>query len=56
MRAIASEFASGGTDNLENPQIFKTPEVANAGKNSALEQHRPAAQIVAETKLRMFKA
>ena len=56
VRAIASQFARGGTDNLENPQIFRTPEVANAGGITALEQYRPAAQIVAETKRRMFTA
>ena len=54
VRAIASQFARGGTDNLENPQIFKTPDVANAGGISALEQYRPAARMVAETKRRMF--
>ena len=56
VRAIASQFARGGTDNLENPQIFRTPEVASAGGISALEQYRPAAQMVAETKWRMFRA
>ena len=56
VRAIASQFARGGTDNLENPQIFRTPEVANAGGISALEQYRPASRMVAETKRRMFTA
>ena len=56
VRAIASQFARGGTDNLENPQIFRTPEVANAGGISALEQYGPAARMVAETKRRMFTA
>ena len=56
VRAIASQFARGGTDNLENPEIFKTPEVANAGGISALEQYRPAARMVTETKQRMFRA
>ena len=54
--AIASQFARGGTDNLENPQIFRTPEVADAGGISALEQYRPAAWMVVETKRRMFTA
>ena len=31
VRAIASQFARGGTDDLESPQIFSTPEVADAG-------------------------
>ena len=27
IRAIASQFERGGTEGLENPQIFQTPEV-----------------------------
>ena len=54
--AIASQFAKGGTDNLENPQIFSTPEVAGAGGLAALREYGPPAQSVAETKRRMFAA
>ena len=39
IRAIASQFAKGGTDNLENPQIFSTPEVEQAGGVAALRQY-----------------
>ena len=38
VRAIASQFARGGTDNLENLQIFSTPEVANSGGLRALQE------------------
>ena len=31
IRAIASQFAQGGTESLESPYLFKTPEVARAG-------------------------
>ena len=54
--AIASQFARGGTDNLENPQIFNTPEVAGAGGLAALRDLGPPAETVAETKRRMFAA
>lgn len=56
LRAIASQFALGGTDNLENPQIFSTPAVAGAGGLAALQEYGPPAQAVAETKRRMFAA
>ena len=56
LRAIASQFALGGTDNLENPQIFSTPAVAGAGGLAALNEYGPPAQAVAETKRRMFAA
>ena len=56
VRAIASQFARGGTDDLESPQIFSTPEVAAAGGLVALREYGPPAQTVAETKRRMFGA
>ncbi len=37
VRAIASQFARGGTDNLENPQIFSTPRGRRRRRT-----HRPA--------------
>ena len=56
IRAIASQFAKGGTDNLENPQIFQTPEVVQAGGVAALRQYGNPQEAYAETKLRMFTA
>ncbi len=54
--AIASQFAKGGTDNLENPQIFRTPEVVGAGGVAALKEYGDAADALKQTKLRMFTA
>ena len=54
VKAIASQFAKGGTDELENPTIFSVPEVRGAGGLDAL-QPEPA-KTVRETKERMFRA
>lgn len=54
--AIASQFAKGGTDNLENPDIFKTPEVISAGGAIALQEYGDAADALRQAKLRMFTA
>ena len=60
IRAIASQFAKSGTDNLENPHIFRTPEVFHAGGVSALmemwKEHGNAADALRQAKLRMFTA
>ena len=56
VRAIASQFAKGGTDNLENSQIFSTPEVAAAGGLRALRDYGEPRTVVDETKRRMFAA
>jgi type I restriction enzyme R subunit len=55
--AIASQFAKGGTEGLENPHIFETPEVKRAGGIDALgASGRPAGDLLRETKERMFAA
>lgn len=56
IRAIAFQFEQGGTDGLENPHIFNTPEVKNAGGIAALKEAGNPAQILKETKNRMFAA
>ena len=56
IQAIASQFARGGTENLENPQIFSTPEVTNAGGLRALQEFGVPAQMIVEIKRRMFRA
>ncbi len=57
IRAIASQFERGGTDGLENPHIFQTPEVKAAGGLSALQSAgTPPADLLRETKVRMFAA
>lgn len=57
IRAIVGQFEKGGTDGLENPMIFKTPEVMAAGGLKALMAggNKPA-ELMTETKVRMFSA
>jgi type I restriction enzyme R subunit len=56
VRAIASQFERGGTDGLENPQIFQTPEVRSAGGLAALQMAGDPRALFLETKARMFAA
>lgn len=56
VRAIASQFARGGTDGLENPNVFEVPEVAKVGGLAALKFAGKPADVLRETKERMFAA
>ena len=56
VRAIASQFDRGGTEGLENPQIFQTPEVKAAGGLPALRLAGNPRALLIETKARMFAA
>lgn len=56
VQAIASQFAKGGTDNLESQTLLRTPEVLQAGGLSALKHYGDPGDAVRQTKLRMFKA
>ncbi len=56
IRAIAGQFERGGTDGLENPQIFQTPEVKAAGGLAALQSAGSPRDLLIETKTRMFAA
>jgi len=56
IKAIASQFTRGGTDGLENQQIFKTPSVMRAGGLDALKALGKPADVLRETKERMFSA
>ncbi len=56
IKAIASQFERGGTEGLENPQIFQTPEVKAAGGLNALKKAGEPAELLRETKERMFAA
>ncbi|MCX6030428.1 MAG: DEAD/DEAH box helicase family protein [Chloroflexi bacterium] len=56
IRAIASQFERGGTDGLENQQIFQTPEVKAAGGLAALKLAGSPRDLLVETKTRMFAA
>lgn len=52
--AVADQFKHGGTDDLENVQIWKTPEVAAAGGIRALMAGGDPATLIRETKMRIF--
>lgn len=54
VQALARQFARSGTEGLENPQIFSTPEVARAGGLAALRAVGKPADVLRETKERMF--
>ena len=56
IRAIAGQFERGGTDELENPHIFQISEVKKAGGLVALEAAGTPADLLRETKERMFAA
>jgi type I restriction enzyme R subunit len=56
LKALAGQFARAGTDGLENPNVFKVPEVVKAGGLAALKALGKPAQILRETKERMFAA
>ncbi len=54
--ALAQQFSAEGTDGLENPRIFQTPAVQKAGGIGALQQAGDPAELLKETKNRMFAA
>lgn len=54
IKAVASQFARGGTDGLENQYIFRTPEVSQAGGIPALKDYGNPKELLHETKVRMF--
>ena len=56
VRAIASQFALGGTDELENRRIFSIKGVAEAGGLRALKDGAPRGIAVTDIKRRMFSA
>jgi len=56
IRAIARQFERGGTEGLENPQIFQTPDVKKAGGLVALQLAGNPRDLLIETKTRMFAA
>lgn len=52
--ALAAQFARGGTEDLENPAIFRTRAVSRAGGLKALEALGNPADVLRQTKARMF--
>ncbi|MBI2926503.1 MAG: DEAD/DEAH box helicase family protein [Verrucomicrobia bacterium] len=56
LEALAAQFARSGTEGLENPQVFQVREVREAGGLDALRALGKPADILRETKGRMFAA
>jgi type I restriction enzyme R subunit len=56
LQVIASQFGRGGTEGIENPHIFQIPEVIKAGGVAALSKLGEPADVLRETKVRMFEA
>jgi len=56
VKALASQFARAGIDGLENREVFQTPEVVAAGGLAALKVVGKPADVLHETKERMFQA
>jgi hypothetical protein len=57
VKAIAEQFAEGGTDGLESQYIFQVPAVQQAGGAAALKASgKPPVELLRETKERMFAA
>jgi type I restriction enzyme, R subunit len=56
LRALAGQFARGGTEDLENPEVFQTPEVVRAGGLAALRTLGRPADVLRQAKERVFAA
>ncbi len=56
IRALAAQFALGGSDALESERLFDTPGVKDAGGLAALAHGGKPADLVRETKERIFAA
>ena len=54
LRAMAMQFVRSGTDELENPLIFETPDVIRSGGLPALRSLGTPADVRRETKTRIF--
>jgi type I restriction enzyme R subunit len=56
LRALALQFGRAGTEVLENQLIFQTPEVKRAGGLESLRAIGRPAEVLRETKVRLFAA
>lgn len=54
--ALAAAFARGGTDELENSGVLQTPAVRRAGGLPAIARVGPPAQVLRDTRERLFAA
>ena len=52
--AVAQQFVKAGTEGLESPQLFQVPAVQRPGGLSALRESGNPADLVSETKARLF--
>jgi type I restriction enzyme R subunit len=56
LTALAMQFAQDGTKGLESPQVFRVPDVVQAGGLAALQALGEPGEVLLETKARMFAA
>ena len=56
LKALAGQFARAGTESLENPEVFQMPDVVRAGGLAALKSLGEPAEVLHETKRRLFAA
>jgi type I restriction enzyme R subunit len=56
LRALAGQFERAGTEGLENQLVFETPEVKKSGGLDALRILGRPAEVLRETKVRIFAA
>ena len=56
VKALATQFGRAGTEGLETPEIFNAPEVRRAGGLDALKLFGTPADILTDTKERIFAA
>lgn len=54
--AVTQQFARAGTEGLENPLLFQTPEINKAGGLQAIRTAGDPKTVLQETKKRMFAA
>ncbi len=54
LRALANQFARGGTDALETSALWDVPEISRAGGLDALRSVGQPARVVQEAKTRLF--
>ncbi len=54
LKALVHQFADAGTDGLENPRVWQTPQVRKAGGLPALAALGTPATILHEAKVRVF--
>ncbi|MDE2723138.1 MAG: hypothetical protein OXI59_07150, partial [Gemmatimonadota bacterium] len=54
LKALTMQFARTGTDGLENPRVFTTPEVTQAGGINALAEIGQPADLLVKIKERIF--